>query len=161
MAGCAFPLIIKYPKDLQAGTISNKTFSSADLLPTICELTGTPLPKNEIDGMDVWHLIVNRPGTKNPHQYYPFSNNTDLQGVMSGDGRWKLHLPHSYRTLSKAGKGGDAGKYIHQDLDMTLYDLLHDPYEKGNVMDSYPDKTKALLEMAIDHQTKFYSNEKP
>ncbi len=152
-------LIIKYPKKLKAGTISRETFCSVDILPTICGLTETPVPQNEIDGMDVWDLIVNRSGAKNPHPYYPFSNNSDFQGVMSSDGRWKLHLPHPYRTLSKAGKGGDAGTYIQQKLDTTLYDLLHDPYEKGNVMEWYPKKAEAMLKMAMEHRTEFYSVE--
>ncbi|MBI6115901.1 sulfatase family protein [Salegentibacter maritimus] len=155
--GVRNPLIIKYPEEIKAGTITRKTFSSIDILPTICKLTNTPLPENEIDGKDVWDLIVDKPGAQNPHQYYPFSNDANLQGVMSSDGRWKLHLRHPYRTLSKAGVGGAPGSYYQEDLDTTLYDLLHDPYEKGNVIDSYPEKAKELLKLATQHQEKFYT----
>jgi arylsulfatase A-like enzyme len=155
--GVRNPLIIKYPKQIKSGTISRNTFSSVDILPTVCRLTGSSLPENEIDGKDVWDLILGTPGAENKHQYYPFSNNTDFQGIISADGRWKLHLKHPYRTLSKAGVGGEAGKYIQKEIDTSLFDLLHDPYEKGNLIDSYPEKAKELLELAAEHKRKFYS----
>ncbi len=155
--GVRNPLIIKYPKQIKSGTISRKTFSSVDILPTVCGLTSSSLPENEIDGKDVWDLILDTPGAKNQHQYYPFSNNTNFQGIISSDGRWKLHLKHPYRTLSKAGVGGEAGKYIQKEIDTSLFDLLHDPYEKGNVIDSYPEKAKELLELAAEHKRKFFT----
>ncbi len=155
--GVRNPIIIKYPEHIEPGTISRKIFSSVDILPTICQLTNTALPDNEIDGKDVWPIILDTPDAKNPHQYYPFSNDANLEGVISNDGRWKLHLPHSYRSLAKAGVGGKAGTYSQQELDITLYDLLHDPYERGNVIDQYPEKAKELLKLAKQHQEKFYS----
>jgi arylsulfatase A len=36
---------------------------------------------------------------KNPHEYDAFTTNDKFEGVMSGDGRRKLHLPHTYRNL--------------------------------------------------------------
>ena len=155
--GVRNPLIIKYPKELNGGSISRSTFSSVDILPTVCMLTGTPLPKNDIDGSDVWDLITNKSGATNPHQYYPLSNGSDFQGIISGDGKWKLHIPHAYRTLLKAGKDGQPGTYIQKDLDTTLFDLVHDPYEKGDVKEWYPERLRAMMKMATDHQTKFYS----
>jgi len=39
-----------------------------------------------------------------------------------------------------------------------MYDLLHDPYEKGDVKDWYPNKLKAMLKLAEEHQRKIYFN---
>ena len=104
----------------------------------------------------MWPIILDTANAKNPHPYYPFSNDANLEGVISNDGRWKLHLQHPYRSLSNAGVGGKAGTYSQKELDMTLYDLLHDPYERGNVIDQYPEKAAELLKLATEHKQKFY-----
>ncbi len=57
--------IIKYPGQIEAGTTSTSTFSSIDLLPTLCYLAEVPLPENEIDGRNVWGLMQGTPGAKN------------------------------------------------------------------------------------------------
>src|SRR5690625_4184335 len=112
--GVRNPVIIKYPDHLDPGTRSFDTFSSIDLLPTLCHLTGTPLPENEIDGKNVWDLLLNEGDTKSPHDYYPLSNNAQFQGIVSSDGHWKLFLPHSFRTLQHGGKDGIPGKYVQE-----------------------------------------------
>jgi hypothetical protein len=88
--------IMRYPGHIKAGTASSRAFCSVDLLPVMARLAGAALPKNPIDGLDVWDLITGKPGAKNPHQYYPFCTGGTFEGVISGDGRWKLHLPHEY-----------------------------------------------------------------
>ncbi len=149
--------IIKYPGQIESGTISHKAFSSIDILPTICKVTGTTLPENEIDGKNVWDIVMDKPDAKNPHDYYPFSFNSEFQGVISGDGNWKLHLPHVYRTVLKSGVDGQAGKYTYPEIDTALFDMVHDPYEKRNVVDAYPEIAQTLLQHTSQHKDLFYS----
>lgn len=149
--------IMKYPGGIQAGAISERTLGTVDLLPTLCHLAGIPLPGNEIDGENVWDLIAGSEEAKNPHEYYAFSNGTNFEGVMSGDGKWKLHLPHFYRTLDSAGTGGFPGRYIQAKIDTALFNMEADPYESTNVLKDYPDVAKELILMAENHKTKFYS----
>ena len=98
--------IMKYPGAIKAGSSSDQAFCSIDILPSICEHIGAPLPDSEIDGKNVWDIITRKPGATNPHEYYAFSTGDTFESVMTGDGRWKLHLPHDYRTLVTAGKHG-------------------------------------------------------
>lgn len=153
------PCIIKYPGHIIPNTISHTTFCSVDILPTICSLTNTPLPENEIDGKNVWDLIQGKPGAKNPHDYYPLSAGSQFQGVISADGHWKLHMPHPYRSLESGGKDGQPGKYMQLKIDTTLFDLVHDPYEKGNVIELYPQIARELIKDAENHEKQFF--EKP
>ena len=79
-----------------------------DLFPTIARLAGAELPGHAIDGLDVWPLLAGEPGARNPHEAYLFYyGKNELQAVASGDGRWKLQLPHTYTTL--AGRPGGRG----------------------------------------------------
>jgi len=149
--------IIKYPKGIEPGRVSSRTFGSVDLMPTLCHLAGISLPDNEIDGENVWEVISGVEGAKNPHSYYAFSNNRDFEGVMSGDGKWKLHIPHSYRTLDSAGMDGFAGRYVMEKIDTAMFDMEHDPYESTNVLNEYPEIASELIRIADQHREKFYS----
>jgi hypothetical protein len=130
-------------------------FASIDILPLVCRLTNSPLPNNAIDGKDIWNYITGKE-SENPQQYYAFSNGTEFQGVISGNGRWKLHLPHEYRTLMSGGQGGIPGKYTQHHIDTALFDLLHDPIEKGNVISLYPEIARDLTEFADQHIKSYY-----
>jgi len=105
-SGC----IAKFPGKINSGTVSHQAFCSIDLLPTVCHLTSTQLPGYPIDGKKVWPLMAGLPGATNPHDYYPFSTGKRFEGVISGDGHWKLHLPHAYRTLVHVSNDGQAGE---------------------------------------------------
>jgi len=150
--------IVKYPGGIKAGAISERTFGSVDLLPTLCHLAGVPLPENEIDGEDVWDVIRGKEGAENPHAYYAFSNGRNFEGVMSGDGRWKLHLPHNYRILETDGADGIPGKYGRARIDTALFDMVADPLETTNVISEYPDLAVELIGLAEKHISRFYSN---
>jgi len=149
--------IMRYPGKINAGAVSKRTFCSIDLLATIGQLAGTALPKNPVDGKDVWDLITGKPGATNPHEYYPFSTGRTFEGVISGDGRWKLHLPHEYRTLVEAGRDGMAGKYRQASIELSLFDMEADPLEKTNVIDEFPEVAARLKGYAERHKQEFYS----
>ena len=150
--------IIKYPGKIKPGTISNRAFGTIDMLPTLAALAGADLPQNPIDGMNVWDLIVGKPGARNPHNYYAFSTGRNFEGVISGNGRWKLHLPHSYRTLVEPGKDGMPGKYRQEKIGLSLFDMEKDPNETTNVLEEYPEVAEKLKKFAEQHRKEFYSN---
>jgi arylsulfatase A-like enzyme len=150
--------ILRYPGQIAAGTISKRAWCSVDMLPTLAHLAGAKLPANPIDGRNVWDLITGKPGAKNPHDYYPFSTGRNFEGVISGDGHWKLHLPHSYNSLEVAGKDGVPGKYTPKKIEQSLFDMENDPYETKNVIDSHPDIAKRLQAYAEQHRREFYSD---
>jgi len=66
--------IIKYPNHLKANSTSNIMFSSIDILPTLSSLTSVELPKNEIDGLNIWNLISGKKNAVNLHEYYAVFN---------------------------------------------------------------------------------------
>ena len=152
--------IIKYPGKIRAGSSSDKMFCSVDLLPTLAGLTDSEPAENIIDGKDVWDLIAGKKDAKNPHKYYPFSAGSKFQGVISGDGQWKLHIPHSYRTLVTPGKDGMPGKYKQEKIALSLFDMKNDPYETKNVKNANPKVLELLKGYADQHKKKFYPKQK-
>lgn len=152
--------IIKYPAKLKANTSSNRAFFSVDLLPTLTDLAGIHLSDTMvIDGKNVWDLISGEEKAQNPHDYYPLSTSKNFEGIMSGDGKWKLHIPHSYRTLITPGMDGQAGKYENREIELSLFDMENDPMESKNVIEEFPVVAEKMLNMAEAHQKMFYSEE--
>ena len=123
-------------------------FMSIDLFPTITRLIGAELPKHPIDGLDVWPIITSKRGASNPHRAYWFYYEVNaLQAVVTGDGRWKLQLPHTYRTLGgkPGGKNGSPAPYESVKIEKAeLYDLEADIQENNDVADKHPDIVKKL-----------------
>ncbi|NBC66651.1 MAG: sulfatase-like hydrolase/transferase [Bacteroidetes bacterium] len=154
--GIRSPLVISYPNGIDKNTVSGNTFFSIDLMPTLASVTGSTLPDYEIDGKNVWNLITGGEDESSPQDYYSFTNGSEFQGVMSGDGRWKLHLPHSYRTSPVGGRDGLPGLYQQSRIDTALFDMVHDPQEKVNVLEEYPEIANELLQHAEDHRAKFF-----
>ena len=121
-----------------------------DILPTVAKLIGAELPRNKIDGLDIWPLLSAQPGAKNPHDaYYFYYENNLLQSVMSG--RWKLMLPHNYRTMDGQPPGADSKPGKYRQVKMTkpeLYDLETDMGEKTNVADQQAEVVQRLAALA-------------
>jgi arylsulfatase A-like enzyme len=151
--------IMRYPGRIKAGAVSERTFCSVDMLPTLAHLAGARLPANPIDGRNVWDLVTGKPGAKNPHDYYPFSTGANFEGVISADGRWKLHLPHDYGTLVVAGKDGTPGQYAVRRIKLSLFDMEKDPYETTNVLDHHPEIAERLKGYAEEHRREFYAGQ--
>jgi arylsulfatase A-like enzyme len=150
--------IMKYPGFIPAGAVSTHALGTVNLMPTLCQMAKIPLPDNEIDGVSVWDLVCDLEGAKNQQDYYAFSNGRNFEGVMSGDGRWKLHLPHAYRSLLEPGADGFPGSYEMRTIDTALFDMETDPYETNDVRDQYPDVASDLIQIAEKHKARFYSN---
>ena len=119
-----------------------------DLLPTIARLTGARLPDHTIDGKDIWPLIAGEPGAKSPHGAFFYYQGWALEAVRSG--KWKLHLPHGYRTLGgrPGGTGGIPAKYEQANIGVALFDLDNDIGEQHNVAAEHPDVVQRLTQMA-------------
>jgi arylsulfatase len=150
--GVRVPCIMRWPGKIPARTTSDAMLMTIDLLPTIARLVGADLPRHAIDGLDVWPLLVGQRGATNPHDAYVYYyEQNQLQAVVSGDGRWKLQLPHTYRSLAgrPGGHGGSPAKYDSKKiLHAELYDLASDLGETTDVAPRHPDIVHRLLAVA-------------
>jgi arylsulfatase A-like enzyme len=143
---------MRWPGHIPAGTKSADMLMTIDLLPTIAKLTGAGLPAHQIDGLDVTPLITGQSGAKNPHEAYAFYyENNQLQAVVSGDGRWKLQLPHTFRTLNgrPGGTGGKPANYEQQKVEQPqLFDLQEDIGETRDAAAANPETVQRLTAFA-------------
>ena len=146
--GTRVPCIMRWPGKIPARSESKQMLMTIDLFPTIANRVGAKLPEHPIDGLDVWPIIAGKWRAQNPHRSYAYYyESNQLQSIVSGDGRWKLLLPHSYRTLASkpGGQGGSTAPYQQQKIEQSqLYDLVHDVSETKNVAARHRDIVERL-----------------
>ncbi|HVR73696.1 MAG TPA: sulfatase [Planctomycetota bacterium] len=143
--GVRVPCIARWPGVVPPGSRCNEPVMTIDLFPALVKLAGGRLPPHRIDGRDIGPLLRGEPGSRSPHEALFFYFNTgDLQAVRSG--RWKLILPHKYRTLDgkPGGTGGKPALYVERTAGLELYDLEADPGETRDLAAGNPDVVKRL-----------------
>ncbi|MCH2181880.1 MAG: sulfatase [Mariniblastus sp.] len=144
--GYRVPTLVWWPGKVPAGTDCDELASTIDILPTVARLLNTELPKHKIDGHDIRPLIFGEAGATSPHQaFYCYYKGGELQAVR--DRRWKLHAPHSYRTLNgrTGGTGGKPVKYDQQKIGAELFDLKNDVGETTDVSAQHPQVVARLM----------------
>jgi arylsulfatase len=147
--GQRVPCIMRWIEKIPAGSVNNRLSSAIDLLPTIANLCGAPLPQLKIDGVDITSLMLGDE-TANPRSYFLYYYQRNSLEAVRND-RFKLVLPHLGRTYTGflPGNDGQAGQVNerHQE-DMALYDLRRDPGERYNVISQYPEVVAELMKIA-------------
>ena len=147
--GCRVATLMHWPGTIPAGTTCDELISTLDFLPTVAALTGASLPDRKIDGRDIGPLLRGEPDAKSPHDHlYLFYSPQSLHAIRTP--RWKLHVPHPYRSLSDraGGRDGRPVGYDQKQIPLSLFDLSVDVGETTDVKDQHPAVVAQLLELA-------------
>lgn len=147
--GNRVPCIMYWKGVIPAGTICNKLASNIDIFPTLASITGAPLPKLKIDGINILPLLKGDKNANPRKSFVYYYHHNDLEAVT--DGTFKLVFPHTYVTYGSyvPGNNGKPGKLANIDLDHAeMYDLRRDPGERYNVLEQYPDEVAKLMQIA-------------
>jgi len=142
--GSRVPCIMWWPGKIPAGIVTDQLAATIDILPTISEITGAPLPKNPIDGISVNKILegnINSPVREDYYYYY----GGELIAVRKG--KMKLVFPHTYRSYEGVMPGsngypavyqGVLGKYATGKSSLELYDLNNDISESNDISSKHP-----------------------
>ena len=150
--GVRVPLITYLPGRTKAGTVSDAPLMSIDLLPSLVTLTGATPPDGSVDGYDRLDDFLGQTAGPSPAPYAVYWLD-GLDAVVSPSGRWKLHLPHRFRSLDPAAEPAHDGyptRYFQDSIGLSLFDLNADPGETTDVSAAHPDTLRLLLSAAED-----------
>jgi arylsulfatase A-like enzyme len=120
--GLRTPMIVRWPGRVPAGKVSDVPWYFADVLPTLAELVGAPVPEM-IDGVSVLPTLLGKPQDLSGRVMYWEQYSGGFQQACRS-GRWKAHR--------KA------------DGKLEMYDLSADPAEKQNVAAEHPKEVQRL-----------------
>lgn len=144
--GARVPCIMRWPGKIKPDIVCEKMASTIDLLPTIAEIAGAPLPDKKIDGVSILPLLKGK--NEIPRDVFYFYYGNALQAIRQG--RWKLHFPYSYRSYKgvEPGKNGYPGSRIDRTTELELYDLKNDISERNNIIEQHEDVVRRLNKLA-------------
>lgn len=137
--GQRVPFVARFPGRIPAGRTCDGVGSVIDILPTAACLCDVPLPKNPLDGMDIWPLLAGEKAELEREALLYFDN-VHLQCARWG--RWKLHVAR-YNTV--AYSPAPAGGRVNLPLPRPeLYDLVRDPDESYDVAPENPEVVREI-----------------
>jgi arylsulfatase len=119
--GIRVPMIASWPGRITPGTTSNHLSAFYDVMPTLCEVVGQPIP-GQSDGISFLPALLNKPQMeKHDYLYWEFPAYNGQQAVRVG--KWK----------------GMRKNIFDGNLEIELYDLDIDIQEQFNIASRHPD----------------------
>ena len=120
--GIRVPFIASWPGHIQPNSESNHISAFWDILPTVCEISESPIPPNR-DGISLLPTFTGQSSSqkKHPYLYWEFPSYEGQQAIRMGN--WKA-------IRQKIFKGN---------MEIELYDLSKDIKETNNVAGQHPE----------------------
>ena len=180
--GTMVPGLIEWPARIPQPRGTSIRASTTDLLPTLCAITGQPLPARPIDGIDLTPVLEGKATSRsNPLYFWEYTGGpgkgkpepwidpelqkgtTPLAKIMGGKAtRDFTNFRHPTITETdylgpKAIIEGDFKLVIHEgkkggDATTELFDLKADPAEKNNIVGQHADIAGKLQAQLRDWQ---------
>jgi hypothetical protein len=138
--GVRVPCFARWPGHFPAGAKVQAMTSHLDILPTLCDLAGVPLPAGRpLDGRSLRNLLTDGRGSS-PHEFLchtwnRYTPSAETNGAICTE-RYKLVVPQAAKK-----PGTKPGK---KEPGPELYDLAADPGEKTNLAEQHPDVAAEL-----------------
>lgn len=131
--GIRVPMIAAWPAQIKAGTSTDHVSAFWDLLPTLAELTGQPVPA-DIDGVSFLPTLQGRAAEQKLHRYlyWEFHEGSSKQALRMG--KWKAVRLAPSKPLE-------------------LYDLSQDIAEKHNLAGKRPDVVACMKRILSQERT--------
>jgi arylsulfatase len=145
--GVRVPFIIRWPGVVPAGKVTSALAGNLDVLPTLVEACGATKPVLPIDGQSF--LAAAKGTSAKARENFAYYYGDKLEAVRVG--KWKLHLPHAYRSyenLVPAAVDGKPSAYKQGKVEWALYDLEADEGERNDVSATQPQVVAELKAFA-------------
>lgn len=158
--GCRVPCLMRWPGRIQAGRVTDAIAATVDVLPTLAEITGAPLPAHKLDGVSQLPLLLD-PAAPAPRTSYAFYYGEQLQFYR--EGKWKLSFPHGYRSYrgQKPGADGWPGPTAERKAGWELFDLEADVGEARDLAAEQPAVVERLKAAGQAYDAELRANRRP
>lgn len=134
--GMRVPCIVKWPAQIEAGSVSSELVTAMDFYPTFASILGQPLGDYPIrDGYDISPIWKGEPGARSPYDAFYYYLVDQLQAIRVGD--WKL------RYYIENRRNADRSQ-------PELYNLAEDLAETNNVASRHPAIVQDLIQKIND-----------
>lgn len=155
------PLIMYHPDGLGAGQRVSGFVQPPDLMPSILDFMGVPIP-NQVAGKSVWPLV----DSQTPLREHAFSSRfppaAGMTGYKATEGATFDGWVGSDRTVEPSTVTSSEWAYLASPAGMPseLYNLKHDPEQTQNVIDQHPEVAQAMRQAWLDFLAEHNASEK-
>ena len=150
------PFIIKWPKQVEANSISNEVISQVDIMATLASITGIDLSKKAAPDSYNFTAVIKGEEYKSPLREATVHNTYKTKwGIRKG--KW-LYIndqsgghreePESFKKL----KG-----YTDFKTEGLLFDMVNDSEQRVNLYDKHPEKIKEMDKLLQEYREREYS----
>lgn len=135
--GLRMPCIVRWPGQTEAGSTTDAPSYFPDWFPTLCQIAGVKLPKEQLDGVSLVNVLK---GGKLPkrHELMTWEFNGYGGIIAIRDGKWK------------ALRRGLKSKKVQ---DWELYNIETDREEQHNIAAQHPEIVQRLEKAWLDSRT--------
>lgn len=141
--GARVPLIVKWPKTVAAGSLSEVQVTGTDHYPTILQMAGAALrPKQHIDGRSYVKALQGKLYQRDPMFWYKWQARPDS----TGDTRAMSMVDGNFKII----------QWLDEDL-VELFDLSQDIGEQKNLAAEQPERMAKMLSALQATETKIGS----
>lgn len=151
--GIRVPGIIRWPGYVLADKVSDVPVSGVDLLPTLCEISGIPTPRDRpLDGTSFVPVFSDAVPERKQPLYWQFNRAKSDVKVAIRDGDWKLvaALTDPVPNIGADITSEELRQIKHSELtQFALYDLARDADESDDLSESEPEKLAQMTAKLI------------
>jgi len=148
--GVRVPAIITYPRLFKGGQTRDQIISGMDLLPTICEITGSELPECKLDGFNLLPILESdKASSQHEILYFQW---TDRWAVR--EGKWKL-MVNSHDNTGKFSNHPEKTDIMESPY---LADLEDENPEEINYASLHPEIVERLTKLHEEWAADVFSN---
>tara|TARA_Y100001934_G_scaffold176577_1_gene209127 strand:- start:8 stop:985 length:978 start_codon:yes stop_codon:yes gene_type:complete len=167
--GLRAPLVIRWPKNVKAGTKYDGLLSFVDIMPTILDIAGVKAPKN-IDGKSFADVFVDSNTQVNKY-IYGVGTKQNVRGAKIFPSRSirdeKFKYIINFNSIEVYKNNYTDDDIINQFIEIgakafpntpyeELYDLSNDPYEKNNIAN---EKVYDKIKKKLNNQLRLWMKE--
>ena len=154
--GFKVPFLARWPEQVPAGTKANQPVSIVDIVATVAELIGEPLPPKTVgaeDSRSFLPVLLGKPGAQ---------GRSDLI-VHSADGTFAIRKgPWKWIEGVPVDEISDSARKAHQDqFRPQLYNTANDPQETHDISAGNPEIVAELRDLLRRYRDGGYSRELP
>ena len=149
--GIRVPFIIRWPKRVAAGAVSNEPVCGVDLFPTVCAIVGVDPPADrKLDGANLLPALVDGGAVARPEPlYWQYNRANSIPKVAMRVGDWKILA--TLKGMPMTGPGGSITDHDMRALktaELDRFELYNLRDDIGETRDLAAEQPERLAELA-------------
>ena len=146
------PFIIKWPGQVESGSVSNEVISQVDIMATLSNIVGAELPENAAPDSYNFLPVIKSEKYKSPLREATVHNTyASKWGIRKGDWLFINDSTGGHREMPESFK--QLTGYTDFKTEGLLFNLKDDPEQRVNLYEKYPDRIEEMNKLLQEYRS--------